>query len=330
MSFKAYITEFLAHLTYERHLSEHTVKSYQSDLTQLQQFLATLEQSLNPQTESLDVDVQQIDKSLIHAFLGHLHAQQQQKSTIARKVAALKTFFAFLHKRGYLAHDPARHLPTPRIPDRLPPVVSADDMAKLLETIQGVDVLTVRDLAMLELLYATGIRASELTRLQVADLHLRERWLKVRGKGGKERVVIMGEPAVKALQHYLTRRLELVSSTVAAAQAQPRQETVFLNYQGGALSTRSVRRIVKKYVQREHLDAGLSPHAFRHAFATHLLDAGADLRVIQELLGHENLSTTQRYTHVGIKQLITTYNRTHPKAKCEKEEVKNSPLGDGS
>lgn len=303
-----HIAEFITYLTNERNFSAHTVKNYHSDLDQFHEFLVELETCRNPQTPNPIIKVDQIDRVLVQAFLGRLYNQKKKKSSIARKIAALKSFFNYLHRKGYITVNPVRSLTAPKIEQRLPNVPTETGMSHLLEGIAGIDVMTLRDVAILETLYATGVRVEELAQLTLADINLSERCLKIRGKGKKERMGILGEPAVAALQRYLDRRAELVSD------GQTEQTAVFLNYQGTRLSSRSVRRIVKKYVGRELLDGHLSPHSFRHAFASHLLNSGADLRVIQELLGHESLSTTQRYTHVSIDNLLEMYTRTHPRA----------------
>jgi integrase/recombinase XerC len=239
----------------------------------------------------------------------------------------LKSFFNFLWKKSYIAVNPARNIATPKIPQRLPPLFQEDEIQQLFEGISGSDILTVRDLAILELLYATGIRVEELAQLRLYDLNMHERRIKIRGKGHKERMVIFGIPAVEALERYLARRHELLQhcrKTLMAPDRDQEMDSVFLNCKGGPLTSRSVRRIVKKYVAKADLDRTLSPHSFRHSFASHLLQAGADLRVIQELLGHASLSTTQRYTHVSIDDLLDVYHQTHPKARRDHNNTNSS------
>ncbi len=330
----SYIEEFITYLAYERNFSDHTIKSYRSDLKQFQDFLYKIEACLDPQAKTLQIDIQRIDRSTVQAFLGYLYSQKKKKSSIARKIATLKSFFYFLRKKGYILVSPVRNITAPKIPRRLPPFFQVDEIEQLFRGITGVDVLALRDLAILEMLYATGIRVEELVQLRLTDFHLEERRIKIRGKGNKERIVIFGVPAAEALEYYLSRRHELLQrryrTETSEASGQKRnnrtppghpsssdQERVFLNYKGAPLNSRSVRRLVKKYIINEQLDRNLSPHSFRHAFASHLLNAGADLRVIQELLGHESLSTTQRYTHISIDDLLEVYNQTHPKARGE-------------
>jgi len=316
-----YIEEFGTYLTHERNFSHHTLTSYLSDLAQFQEFVVRMERCLVPDTETPQIDIQRLDRIVIQAFLGYLYSQRKKKSTIARKIATLKSFFNFLQKRGYLKQNPARGITAPKLPHYLPPTPHVEELEHLFQQVEGVDVLSVRDLAILETLYATGIRVEELVKLQLDDLDVPARSIKIQGKGKKERMVILGEPAAKALKHYLSKRDELASQNQRRKSSKssyvqsksPVVKTVFLNYKGLPLSDRSVRRIVKKYVVKGQLDHQISPHAFRHAFASHLLNAGADLRIIQELLGHESLSTTQRYTHVSIDNLLEVYARTHPK-----------------
>jgi len=324
----AYIEEFMAYLTHERNFSDHTIRNYRSDLRQFQEFLLKMETCLAPQADKPQIDLQQIDRGTVQTFLGHLYSQKKKKRSIARKIAALKSFFKFLRKKNYIAGSPVQRITAPKIPQHLPPFFQVEEIERLLQGVTGAGVLALRDLAILETLYATGIRVEELAQLRLADLHLTERRIKVRGKGKKERIVIFGVPAAEALEHYLAKRHELLEqprAKTAEVAGQSRdagtpssglppadQEAVFLNYKGTPLTSRSVRYLVKKYVMREQLDRNLSPHSFRHAFASHLLNAGADLRVIQELLGHESLSTTQRYTHISIDKLMEVYHQSHP------------------
>lgn len=328
-NFSACIEEFVMYLRYARNCSDHTISAYQSDLKQFQTFLLQIESCINPQVEHQQIDIQQVDRVMIQAFLGHLYSQKKKKSSIARKIAALKSFFKYLLEKGYISMNPARSITAPKVPRRLPFVPQVQEVEQLFQGISGVDILTVRDLAILETFYATGIRVEELVRLRLTDLDLKERQIKIRGKGNKERIVVFGEPAAAALEYYLSRRHELLEQHQISSNASKQRlegkagssrisgsksESIFLNYKGTSLSNRGVRNIVKKYVVREQLDRSLSPHSFRHAFASHLLNAGADLRVIQELLGHKSLSTTQRYTQVSIDTLMEVYTRTHPKA----------------
>lgn len=306
-----YIKKFMTYLEHERNFSEHTIRNYESDLKQFQEFLYKIEACLDTQAKERKIDIQRIDRITVQTFLGYLYSQKKKKSSIARKIAVLKSFFKFLQKKGSIPVSPVRSITSPKIPRRLPSFFQVGEVEQLFQGVTGTDVLASRDLAIMETLYATGIRVEELVQLRLADLNLKERWIKIRGKGNKERIVILGIPAAEALERYLSKRPEFLQ------EHRVDQEAVFLNYRGTPLTSRSVRRLVKKYAVNEQLDRNLSPHSFRHAFASHLLNAGADLRVIQELLGHESLSTTQRYTHVSIDNLLDVYNQTHPKAKGE-------------
>ncbi len=316
-----YIEQFLIYLAHERNFSDHTVKNYRCDLLQFNDFLKSIQMCLDEHTGGASIDIQRIDRMAVQAFLGHLYSKKRKKASIGRKLATLKSFFKFLWKKGYCSSNPAGNIASPKIPQRLPSMFQEEEIEQLLEGITGVDILTLRDLAILELLYATGIRVEELVNLQVQRIHLKERRIKIHGKGNKERLVVFGEPAVEALKRYLSRRHELLQrrrqrsavdrNAVQADSAD--QDALFLNFRGTRLTSRSVRRIVKKYVAKTDLDHTLSPRSFRHSFASHLLQAGADLRVIQELLGHESLSTTQRYTHVSIENLLDVYRHSHPR-----------------
>jgi integrase/recombinase XerC len=308
----SYIKAFRTYLAHERNFSDHTITSYLGDLSQFRDFVLRIEGCLAPGTETPEIDIQRLDHIVIQAFLGYLYSQHKQKSTIARKVATLKSFFQFLQKKGHLNSNPVRGIKAPKIPQYLPAIPHVEEMEGIFQQVEGVDILSIRDLAILEMLYATGIRVDELVNLTLADLDLRTRHIRIRGKGKKERMVILGEPALKALQRYLSRRKELLPEEPSSSSA-AHSDSIFLNYQGGPLTNRSVRRTVKKYVDKAGLDHRISPHSFRHAFASHLLNAGADLRIIQELLGHESLSTTQRYTHVSIDNLLEVYAHSHPK-----------------
>jgi integrase/recombinase XerC len=330
MNMDSYIEEFVTYVMYERNLSDLTVKHYLSDLRQFQEFLSKIDTCLDTRMENPQIDVQRVDRTTVQAFLGYLYSQKRKKSSIARKIAALRAFFSFLQRKGYITANPVRSIVSPRLPQRLPPLFQVDEIERLFQGVEGSDIYALRDLAILETLYATGIRVEELARLRLTDLDLKERRIKIQGKGNKERMVIFGVPAAEALERYLSRRSELVHWQRQEEASNPSgwsenrrilspriplsdQGAIFLNYRGEPLTSRSVRRLVKKYIINEQLDRHLSPHSFRHSFASHLLNAGADLRVIQELLGHESLSTTQRYTHVSIDNLMEIYSQSHPR-----------------
>ncbi|MDY0095191.1 MAG: tyrosine recombinase [Candidatus Vecturithrix sp.] len=319
-----YIEQFMTYLAHERNYSDLTLKTYRIDLRQFQEFLTQMQNISGECKEGDALDIQKIDRYAVQAFLGHLYRQKKNKTSIARKLAALKSFFNFLWKKAYIPASPIKSLPSPKLPQPLPAMFEEEEVERLLEGVTGIDPLTLRDLAILELLYATGMRVEEIAQLRLGNIHIKDRWIKIRGKGNKERMVVFGIPAAQALKRYLGKRPELLQNQLISetieTEAQPEQQRVFLNYRGEPLSSRSVRRIVKKYVIKADLDRTLSPKSFRHAFASHLLQAGADLRVIQELLGHSSLSTTQRYTHVNIDSLLDVYHHSHPKANDVNKE----------
>jgi integrase/recombinase XerC len=302
------LVQFLEHLRYERNVSEHTLRNYQSDLVQFYDYLSPAD----PQTgKRKEPDIEQIDHLTIREWLAALHSAQKKKSSVARKLAALRTFFQFLVREGVVELNPAKLVSTPRLEKKLPKHLSVEDAIRFIETPDTETDLGRRDRAMLELLYATGVRVSELTRLNVHDIDFGNKLIRVSGKRRKERIVPFGDPSHDALQNYLAVREQFLNQAPVSLRE---PEALFLNYQGTRITTRSVGRMVEKYI---HLCAGmhdLSPHALRHSFATHLLDSGADLRDIQELLGHARLSTTQIYTHVSMEKLIEVYDKAHPKA----------------
>lgn len=302
------LNQFLDHLRYERNLSEHTLRNYQSDLEQFLDHLApahpkTGKRSLPPLNE--------IDHITIREWLATLHAAQKRKSSIARKLAALRTFFQFLVREGALELNPAKLVSTPRLEKKLPKHLSVEEAIKFIETPNLDTALGKRDRAMLELMYATGVRVAELTKLNLGQVDFKNRLIRVIGKRRKERIVPFGEPALEALRNYLDVRDGFLDN---APVSEREPEAVFLNYQGTRITTRSVGRMVEKYISICAGKYDISPHALRHSFATHLLDSGADLRDIQELLGHARLSTTQIYTHVSMEKLIEVYDKAHPKA----------------
>src|ERR1051326_2174975 len=307
------LTQFLDHLRYERNVSVHTLRNYESDLTQFFGFLRPAKEAGPPARKQSrgELPIDQIDHLTIREWLASLHSDAKKKTSIARKLAALRTFFQFLVREQIVEANPAKLVATPRKEKKLPVHLSIEDAIRFIETPDPETDFGKRDRAILELLYATGIRVSELVSLNLRDLDFKNKLLRVMGKRGKERIVPFGDPACAALNDYLAVREKfLMNAPASKRDAQP----LILNYQGTRMTTRSVGRLVEKYIK---LCAGihdLSPHALRHSFATHLLDSGADLRDIQELLGHARLSTTQIYTHVSMEKLIEVYDKTHPKA----------------
>ena len=310
------IERFLAYLKAVRNASPHTLRSYRTDLVQFLEYLSP--------PGAPELQVHQIDHRIIREFMGHLHDRKLEKRSLARKLASLRSLFKFCVREGMMRDNPARLVATPKLPTRVPAVLSAEEMnafldqmasgrpAKSRKTQSGrpAGLLLQRDRAILELLYASGLRVSELTGLDLGDISRKEQMLRVVGKGDKERMVPYGSKAEQALAAYEPIRAGLLRQAGGNGQAQ----ALFLNRDGRRLGVRSVGRIVKKYVRLVNMNWDLHPHSLRHAFATHLLADGADLRAIQELLGHASLSTTQRYTHATIRQLMEVYDKAHPRA----------------
>jgi len=302
------IEQFLEHLRYERNVSAHTLRNYASDLEQFVNHIAPVDPKSGARRFP---ELKNVDHLTIREWLAELHSAQKKKASIARKLAALRTFFQFLVREGLLESNPAKLVSTPRQEKKLPKHLSIEEAIKFIETPDTNTDLGKRDRAMLELMYATGIRVAELTTLNLADIDFRNQLIRVTGKRRKQRIVPFGDPAANAIRDYLKVRDKFLMSSPISDRD---DEAVFLNYQGTRITTRSVGRMVEKYIK---ICAGvhrISPHALRHSFATHLLDSGADLRDIQELLGHARLSTTQVYTHVSMEKLVEVYDKAHPKA----------------
>ncbi|HEX4055189.1 MAG TPA: tyrosine recombinase XerC [Tepidisphaeraceae bacterium] len=311
-NFTPLVRQFLDYLKLEKHFSDYTVKSYGADLIQFAQFLAgEIGRGGERQpaaTSTSDERHVKCDTLTIREFLNYLYGQNYTKSTTARKLATLRSFYKFLVRRGIVSVNPLSTIRTPKQEKRLPKCLDLEQVQKLLEAPGDADLLSARDKAMLEVLYSSGIRVSELVELEMADLDLQEGVLRVRGKGRKDRLTPIGSQAIKALQRYF--ELRSVDSRSQGSHA----HRVFLNKHGESLSTRSVRRKLDKYLLSAGLDPGISPHTLRHSFATHLLNNGADLRSVQELLGHQSLSTTQIYTHLTTQRMKEVYDQAHPRA----------------
>jgi integrase/recombinase XerC len=302
------IEQFLEHLRYERNVSAHTLRNYSSDLEQFIDYLAPIETSSGKRKIP---DIGDIDHLTIREWMAALHSAQKKKASIARKLAALRTFFQFLVREGILELNPAKLVSTPRLEKKLPQHLSIEEAIRFIETPDPDTDLGKRDRAILELMYATGVRVAELTTLNLADIDFRNQLIRVTGKRRKQRIVPFGEPAGDAIRHYLGVRDKILFHAPVSKRD---DEALFLNYQGTRITTRSVGRMVDKYIRICAGMHNISPHALRHSFATHLLDSGADLRDIRELLGHARLSTTQIYTHVSMEKLIEVYDKAHPKA----------------
>jgi integrase/recombinase XerC len=322
-SLKQYIRDFVEYLRLNRNVSAHTVRAYESDLAQFLTASAAAQQRARPSLTPAD-----FSPDNVRLFLGAVFRDGASRATAARKLAAVRTFARWLRREGVIEGDPAALAGSPSREQKIPVHLSIEEMAKLLETPDRSSPLGRRDQAMLELIYASGLRLSELTGLDLDDLNLSARMVRVLGKGRKERLVPMTQTAADAIRAYLKDRETMVGKgadpratrggrnpTRRAGVRSQAEHPLFVNYRGQRLTPRSVHRLVRKYVALCSTRFGISPHALRHSFATHLLLGGADVRGIQELLGHAQLSTTQRYTHVNAAHLIEVYRQAHPRAK---------------
>ncbi|PYR61127.1 MAG: tyrosine recombinase XerD [Acidobacteria bacterium] len=313
---REHLKGFLEHLRFNENASAHTVRAYESDLSQFLDFLCG---HLGRTSSALAPS--DLDHLHARAFMSELHKRGNSKASAARKLAAIRTFGRYLRREGVIDGDPGALVGTPRREHRIPAHLDVDEMSRLLEMPDTASPLGRRDRAILELFYASGLRLSELVGLDLDDVNLSRRVVRVLGKGRKERIVPFNTSAGAALRAWLADREGFAvqaggtrAPRKGGADGRRRRDALFLNYQGGRLSTRSVDKLVRRYVAACSTRFGISPHALRHSFATHLLEAGADLRAIQELLGHARLSTTQRYTHVNAAQLMDAYRRAHPRA----------------
>lgn len=314
------LERFMGYLRYERNASPATIHDYHVDLSQFVKFVTPPgEKTLAPSD---------VDHHVVREFVSWLYDRKLEKVSIARKLAALRTFFKFCVREGLAKQNPARLVGTPKLPKRVPRILSAEEINAFLDSLSSFEppkkpgrrrtprqeenakLMLKRDRAILELLYASGLRVSELVGLDLTDMDSHEQMLRVLGKGRKERVVPYGKKARAALEAYWPVRDEILARPATT----PSPQAVFLNFRGGRLTDQAVRVIVKKYARLCNINWDLHPHSLRHAFATHLLADGADLRAIQELLGHVSLSTTQRYTQATVQQLMAVYDKTHPHA----------------
>lgn len=297
-----HLRRFLKHLALNRNLSRHSVRAYDSDLTQFLKHTASL-----AGLKVVDLPPAALDREAIRAFLSAVTVRGQTRSTAARKLAAIRTFLRYLRREDVIQSDHGGLVRTPKRDVRMPAHLTELEMASMLDAADAGDPRGRRDRAILELFYASGLRLSELAGLDFDSLDLSRRMVRVLGKGGKERFVPFHSAAERAVRAWLADR-----ESLRPKAPRDRREALFLNARGGRLTTRSIDRIVRRYASV--VRAGISPHALRHSFATHLLQRGADLRAIQELLGHARLSTTQRYTHINATQLLEVHRRAHPRA----------------
>jgi integrase/recombinase XerC len=314
-----HLKAFLAYLRLNRHLSPHTVRAYESDVSQYLAFVAGETGKKMSALGPADLD---LDSVRLH--IAELNKADKARSTVARKLSGLRTFIKYLRREEIIEHDPAAMAVAPKRDQTIPTHLSEPEIARLIETPSTADALGRRDRAILELFYASGLRLSELVAIDLEDLNLSDRMVRVMGKGGKERILPFNQSTVSALKAWMKDRAAIVaarlprriarSSKTSRPQDLKTSDPLFINYRGTRLTGRSVDRLLRRYVAQCSTRMGVSPHALRHSFATHLLQRGADLRAIQELLGHARLSTTQRYTHVNAAQLIDVYRKSHPRA----------------
>ncbi|MHB8908764.1 MAG: tyrosine recombinase XerC [Syntrophales bacterium] len=298
------IEEFDRHMAVERNLSDRTRQSYLSDLRQYRTFLE------NHASAAAGQDTIPVDQMVIRSFLATFYRDKRRKVTVSRKVAALRSFYRYLLREGKVRLNPAELVELPRCEKHIPTVLSVDEILALLRVNFPEDPAGLRDRAMIELFYSAGIRLSELTGLDIEDVAFSRGLVKVRGKGRKERIVPVGTAALEAIGAYLKRRGELRGKRTGHGTDEP----LFVSARGTRMNRRGVARVVERTVIQSGIGRKISPHTLRHSFATHLLDAGADLRSIQEMLGHESLSTTQKYTTVSVSRLMEIYDRSHPRA----------------
>jgi integrase/recombinase XerC len=315
-----WIEKFIDSLRFQRNASAHTLRNYSSDLEQFRHFLAHDSDG----EKRPEPDLLQIDNLTIREFLGDLYRKGNEKASVARKLAAVRSFFKFLTARKAIPSNPAKLVSSPRRDKKLPEFMMQESAAELMESPDAATPLGKRDRAILELLYASGLRVSELVKLDLDDIELSENLVRVLGKGRKERIVPFGSKAAEALRNYLEARPLLLARGMAVSSSMPGKmpaavgAAVFLNARGRRLTTRSIGNIVDRYSGHMAHRLKIHPHTLRHSFATHMLDSGADLRSIQEMLGHESLSTTQKYTHVTMEQLMKVYRTCHPRAGKQK------------
>jgi integrase/recombinase XerC len=297
---KDYINTFIRYLEIERDASAHTRRAYRKDLEEFSKYV---------KTEPVNVDM--ID---VRGFIAEQIEKGLSKITVGRRLSSVRSFFKFLYREGYIKSNPSKLVSNPKVPKLLPRFLSVDDVFSLVEKPEGMGFIPARDKAILELLYSSGLRVSELSGLNIDDINIKESLIKIRGKGKKERIVPVGSKAVDAIKSYTIERILLKS----------KDRALFLNRMGTRLTDRGARRIVVKYAKALSIHGRVGPHTLRHSFASHLLQGGADLRVIQELLGHSSLSTTQKYTHLDITHLMDIYDKAHPLARESNEDRKSN------
>jgi len=299
-----YLDRFITYLKIERNFSPRTLVSYKGDLRSFINFL---------KRENLD-EINKIGRLQVRRFLAHLAGRNLEKSTIARKLSSIRSFFNYLAREKIISQNPTVYIPTPKRRKKMPSFLDLDEVGMLLELPDTTTLLGLRDRAILEVLYGSGLRVSELVSLGVGDIDLLGGMIRVKGKGSKERLVPIGEVGLSHIERYLKARQLHEKPGLSFHNLSYRKEPLFLNFRGSRLGARSINLLLQKYVKLASIKKGISPHTLRHTFATHLLDAGCDLRAVQEMLGHASLSTTQIYTHVTTERLKRVYRKYHPRA----------------
>lgn len=297
---KEYVNKFLRYLEVERAASHDTVRAYKNDLEEF--------------TKYINIEPDRIDLIDVRGFIAEQIKAGYNKNTVSRRLASIRSFFKFLRREGYIKTNPAKLVSNIKLPRLLPKILSVDDIFSLVEKPEGIGFVPARDRAILELLYSSGLRVSELSGLNIEDINIKGSLIKIKGKGRKERIIPVGSKAIDAIKSYMIERVLMKSKDIG----------LFLNRLGKRLTDRGIRRIVVKYAKTLKISGQIGPHTLRHTFATHLLQSGADLRTIQELLGHSSLSTTQKYTHLDITHLMDIYDRSHPLARKSEERKKKS------
>lgn len=292
-----FLKEFINYIAHQKNYSNHTVSAYKRDLEQFLSFAG--------------YDLNSVDVELLRKFLFHLKSRSYKPRSAGRKIAAIKSFFNFLVRRNYIKKNPAILISSPKLPERLPHFLTYQEVEKILEAANKQDQSGLRDRAIMELLYSSGLRVGELVSLKTSDINIAEGTLKVKGKGNKERIVPVGSYALDYILEYLQKRKNCRSSYI------------FLNKKGGKITPRSIERIINKYAKIAGITKKVTPHTFRHSFATHLLDRGADLRTVQEMLGHSDIATTQIYTHITIQKLREMYEKHHPRYVKAVQKIDN-------
>ncbi|HJN99821.1 MAG TPA: tyrosine recombinase XerC [Nitrospinaceae bacterium] len=304
---KKLIEEFKKYLIGEKDASPNTVSAYLNDLTQFEAFLLETGHACN----NSEIQIDQVDRLALRSFMSRLYEKSNSGTSMGRKLSTLSSFFKFLCREGYIKTNVAKTIPVPKKINKLPSHLSVDEVFRLLELPKPESFPGTRDRAILEIFYGTGIRVSELVGLSPDDLKLEQRNVKVLGKGKKERILPLGKQSTEILKSYLQFRTKYIKNK----KVEPAPSALFLNQRGQSISVRGVRKIISQYIRTNNFPENISPHSLRHTFATHMLEAGADLRAIQEMLGHASLSTTQKYTHLTIDQLTETYDKAHPRAR---------------